>query len=258
MSQASVQLVKYQKNEVKVEIMCKPGMVTKFRDGKCGMNDVLIDDRIYTNSSKGEVASEADIRKIAANSHEALEIILKTGKYSLTAQEKREETEKLRLATINYIHENFVDSTTGRPHPVTRIESAIAEIKGRIDPDKDAEANARSMIPKLQTVIRLQESQISGVLQIPNSKMGQCIGICYNLGKVTREEFGPEHAYISMILTPGQYDQFNDQISRASGGEAIFKIDGAAATSEENGPKEETKVRKAKGKPQGKGGKKGK
>ena len=237
--------------------MCKPGMVTKFREGKCGMNDALIDDRIYSNSAKGEVASEADIHAIASDQHQALELILKTGKYSLTAQEKREEMEKLRLATINYIHENFLDSTSGRPHPITRIESAIAEIKGRIDPDKDAEANARAMIPKLQTVIRLKESQITGVLKIPNTKTGQCIGICYNLGKVTREEFGPEHAFISMILTPGQFDHFNEQISRASAGEAVFMIDGASATTEETGEKESTKVRKAKGKPQGKGGKKG-
>jgi len=244
MSSTNVQLVKYQKNGVKVEILAKPGMVTKFRDGKCSLKDALLDDTIYANSSKGEVASDADIVKLGARGNELLDIILKTGKYSLTAQEKREVVEQRRIEVINFLHDNFVDSSTRVPHPIVRIENAIKDIKYNIDPEIDAEHNVRSMIPKLQTLIRLTETSIEGQMIIPNDKLGQCVGICYNMGNVTREEFGPQNAYLNMLISPGKYESMIEQISRASQGTAVFKIAGAAASSENHEETEKTHVKK--------------
>lgn len=256
MSQTNVQIVRLEKGKTKIEVLCKPGMITKYRDGKCGLNDAIIDDHFYSNSSKGEVASEADIAKFGATGHELLEMIVKTGKYSLTAQEKREMVEKRRLEVINYLHENFIDSASGKPHPVTRIEAALSEIKAQYDPDHDAEHIVRSLIPKLQPIIRLQESCIEGTVVLPNSKLGQCIGICYNLGTVVREEYGPQSAFVEMKVSPGKYDALIDQLSKMSNGEAQFKIKGAAATSEDPEEHENTKVRKKTS--QGNRGKRGK
>lgn len=246
------QLVKFSKNGVNVEVICKPGMVTKYREGKCGLNDCLVDDRIYSDSSKGDVAKEADLAKLGAKGHELLELIVKTGQYSLTAAEKREAVEKKRLEVVNYIHETYVDSTTGRPHPVTRIEAALTEIKAQYDPAIETERLVHSLIPKLQVIIRLQESIIEGTVKVPVNKVGQVIGICYNLGTVVNQEYGSEHAFIKMKVTPGKYDALIDQIGRASGGQAVFQIAGALATQESN-ETETTKVRKTKGR--GKGGK---
>ena len=245
------QVVSYQKNGVKVEVLGKPGKVAKYREGQCSLADALADERIYINSSRGDIASEADIAKLGLSGRELLEEIMKNGKYSLTAQEKREIVEKRRLEVINYIHQNFIESSTRTPHPVTRIESALQEIKAKIDPDISAEKNVRALLPKLTTVIRLTESQIDGTVVIPNSKLGQAIGICYNLGTVTREEFGPENAYISLTISPGKFDALNDQLSKMTNGLAVFKVDGATCTTDAT-QVEKTRVRK---KP-GKGGKK--
>ncbi|KAH0791042.1 ribosome assembly factor SBDS [Histomonas meleagridis] len=246
------QVVTYQKNGVKVEVLGKPGKVTKFREGQCSLADAIADDRIYTNSSRGDVASEADIGKLGLSGRELLEEIMKNGKYSLTAQEKREIIEKRKLEVINFIHQNFIEPSTRTPHPVTRIESALQEIKARIDPDISAERNVRALLPKLTTVIRLSESQIEGTVVIPNTKLGQAIGICYNLGTVTREEYGPENAYISLTVSPGKFDALNEQLSKMTNGQAVFKIAGASCTTEAAQEVEKTRVRK---KP-GKGGKK--
>lgn len=248
MSQTQFQIVKLQKNNIKVEVIGKPGMVTKYREGNCSLNDAVIDDRIYSNFSKGEIASENDIKAFGCTSHELLEKVLKTGQYQLTAQEKREQIDKRHKEVVNYIHENFIDSTSGRPHPVTRIENALGQIKFNIDPAQDAEHIARSLIPKLQPIIRLQESSIEGTVIIPNSKLGQVIGICYNLGTVNREEYGADKAYIEMSVSPGKYDSLVDQIGKMSNGEAVFQIKGAAATTDEPESKEKKKVIKKEGK----------
>ena len=226
------QVVHFQKNNLKVEVLAKPGMVTKYREGKCSLNDAVADDRIYTNSSRGDIISEADLAKFGCSQQALLETIMKTGKYGLTAQEKREIVEKRKAEVINYIHENYIESNTRLPHPVTRIESALAEIKAQIDPDQPAEKIVKALLPKLTTVIRLTESQIEGTVVIPNSKLGQGIGICYNLGKVVKEEYDRENAYIHMVVSPGKFDELNEQLSKMTAGLAVFKIDGASCTSE--------------------------
>ena len=242
MSAASVQIVKFQKNNVTVEVIAKPGMVTKYREGKCGLQEALVDDRFYSNAGRGTILGEADITKLGCSGRELLELVMKQGKYGLTAAEKREMVEKKKMEVVNFIHENFVDSVSGLPHPIVRIENALAEIKAHYDSDQEASKIVRSLLPKLQTVIRLKESFIEGTVKIPNSKIGQCIGICYNLGTVGKEEYGPENAYIELTISPGKYDSLVDQLSRMSQGEAVFQIKGAAATSDE--PKEQTKVKK--------------
>jgi ribosome maturation protein SDO1 len=228
MSGTAMQIVRLQRSGVKVELLGKPGMVTKFRDGHCSMQDAILDDRVFSNVLKGDVASEADLAKIGCRGPELIELILKTGKYSLTAAEKREFVERRRLEVINYIHNNFVDSTTRRPHPVTRIEAALAEIHGTIDPDQDAEHNVSSLVPKLQSIIRLEQTSIDGTVKVPLARLGAVIGICCNLGKVGKEEYGPEHAFIEVSVGPGQYDDLVQQIGRVSGGEAVFQIKGAS------------------------------
>jgi ribosome maturation protein SDO1 len=228
MSGTSIQIVRLQRSGVKVELLGKPGMVTKFREGQCSMQDAILDDRVFSNASKGEVAGEADLAKLSCRGGELIELILRTGKYSLTAAEKREFVERRRLEVINYIHENFVDSATHRPHPVTRIEAALAEIRANIDPDQDAEHNVNALVPKLVPIIRLQQTSIDGTVKVPLPKLGAVIGICCNLGRVGKEEYGPEHAFIEVSIAPGRYDDLVQQIGRVSGGEAVFQIKGAA------------------------------
>jgi ribosome maturation protein SDO1 len=217
-------------------------MVTKYREGQCTLADALLDDRIFSNSSNGDLASEADIAKLGPRGPELLDLILKSGQYGLTAAERREMVEQRRLQVVNYLHDNFVDSTTGRPHPVTRIETALTEVKANYDPDQAAERIVQALIPKLQPIIRLQKKIIEGRVKVPVAKLGQVIGLCYGLGDVGQQEYGTEFAYIEMNVTPGKYDQLVEQIGKMSAGEAVFEIKGSAAS--EEGVKETTKADK--------------
>jgi hypothetical protein len=68
---------------------------------------------------------------------------------------------------------------------------------------------------------------------VPVTKIGQVIGVCYALADVGQQEYGTEFAYVEVAVTPGKYDQLVDQIGKLSGGEAVFEIKGAAASSVE-------------------------
>jgi rRNA metabolism SBDS family protein len=238
MSQTEIQLVRLQRNGVKVEVLGRPGMVTKYRDGKCALSDAVHDDRIFANASKGDLASDADLAKLGCRGQALLELILKTGQYGITAAERREMVERRRAEVVNYIHDNFVDSTTGRPHPVVRIEAALAEVKASFDPDADAERIANGLLSKLQSIIRLQKKIIEGTVRVPVARLGQVIGICYALADVGQQEYGTEFAYVEIAVTPGKYDQLVEQLGKASAGTAVFEIKGSAASVE--GAKEAT------------------
>lgn len=246
MSKAEFQIVRLQKNNIKVEVIGKPGMVTKFREGKCGLNDAVVDDRFYSDVAKGDLLGDGDLGAFDCRGRELLELVLKTGKYSLTAREKQEMTETRKAQVIEFIHSNFVDSTTGVPHPVTRIESALAQIKARYDPDESAEKIGRSLIPKLQTVIRLAESIIEGTVKVPVGMVGCIMGICHKYGTVKNEEYGTETMSMNMVISPGKYETFIDQLGKMSKGQAVFELKFSQATAEDTGEKEQMKTRKRK------------
>jgi ribosome maturation protein SDO1 len=130
-------IVKYKAGKSEFEIICKPETVLKYRNGKLSRDKVLISDEIYTNSSRGNRAKEADLKKCfdTTDTSQILDKILKEGEYKLTTKENREKIDQQRRAIVHYIHKNFLDPKTNLPHPVTRIEEVLNEIKLRVDPD---------------------------------------------------------------------------------------------------------------------------
>ncbi|KAH0789469.1 ribosome assembly factor SBDS [Histomonas meleagridis] len=202
MQHTQYQIVHFQKNGVKVEIIAIPGMVSKYREGLCSLEDAIIDGKIYTSASKGNIVSKTDLEKIGINGRELLELIMKTGKYGLTAQEKKDKIETKKLQVINFIHQNFIEPTTKKPHPVSRIESALQEIKAKYDIDKSAERIVRSLLPKLTTIIRLSEHQIECIIVIPNKWLGKIINVCYNMGNVLHQEYNPENVIVHISISP--------------------------------------------------------
>ena len=245
---ASIQVIKVEKQGNTLELICKPGMITKFRKGECSMNDVLIDDKIYSDSSKGDLAPQSAMDLFNKKGESLLEYILKEGKYQLTTQEKREMVEQCRKDVARHIHNNYIDSVTKIPHPLQRIELALQEVKFNPDPDKSVEANVKGILNKLTNVIRLTESTINATVTVPNKYIGKASGLIYSSCNVLKEDYGKEAAVFAIELAPGKYEYFYDQLAKLSSNEASMHIEGAL-------PDEGAEGSKNKGGKNAKGGK---
>lgn len=220
MSQSHQVIVKYQN----LEILCKTGTIDKFRQGKLGLDQVVITDEIFKNVQKGERSKTADLKKIFGDksNQEALEVILQQGEYRLTSAEKRELVEKKRAEIITYIHQYFVDPKLNRPHPRIRIENVLREIKPKIDPDQPVERQVQPIIKRLPEFIPIKKCQIEGILQIKHQHLGQVHGILAQWVDIQSENYDSEGMVAQVSFVPGNYDTLMSELQRITQGDFQF------------------------------------
>ena len=179
----------------------------------------------------------------------ALDEIIKKGNYQLsTAKEKRwrkEGTNHLLLP------QNFMDPKTKLPHPLTRIEAALGDIKGlRIHPDEPAEHQAK-IRKQLKDIIPLKSNALEGTIIVPHAFLGQSQGVIHGLCTVSKEEYTGTGCKMRVALVASDLQKLLSELNRVGKGEINFELDGGAMpqqpAGEENGGKKKKK---------GKGGKK--
>ena len=151
-------VVKYKVGKDTFEIICKSETVMRYRNGKLSRDKVLVSDVIYQDANKGNRAKASDLSKIFGTTDQSqiVEKILIEGEYKLTTKENREKIDQQRRAIVNYIHTNFVDPKSGLPHPATRIDEVLTQIKLRVDPDTPAEYQFLKVRRQINDVIALK------------------------------------------------------------------------------------------------------
>jgi len=248
MAQAKGQLVRYQKGKLKFEVMCKPGLPMQFRENKVGWDKVLMVDMVFTNSSKGDRASGAQLTEVFGtdNIDECCKKIVMEGEVQLTQQERDKFQEEARKQIVFFIHKNYIDPQTKLPHPPDRIENAMKEIKFKIDPNKDAKPQAEECVTKLQGKLMFSKSvQMQARLTIKKEHVGQCKNIIHKIANVVHEEWTADGCVFDLELTKPDLDQLTSALYKPTNGdynfqfgdEATFVNDDAARKKQKKGKK---------------------
>ena len=243
-------VVKYQK----LEIICNQGSVEGYRAGKISLDDTLVTRDIYKDAKKADRASEADILGVFQHKDmsKALDEIIKKGNYQLSTAERKKKVEEKRAQITYYFHKNFMDPKTKLPHPLTRIEAALGDIKGlRIHPDEPAEHQAKAIRKQLKDIIPLKSNALEGTIIVPHAFLGQSQGVIHGLCTVTKEEYTGTGCKMRVALVASDLQKLLSELNRVGKGEINFELDGGEALQQpvggENGGKKKKK---------GKGGKK--
>ena len=132
-------LVRLKKGGENFEVLVDCEKAIEFKSGKIeDIREVLAAERIYKDAKKGDKASENEMEKIFGSSDvkEIAREIIKKGEMHVTAEHKAKLRESKKKRLIELIHRNAVDSKTGLPHPVKRIEAAMEEARVHIDEDR--------------------------------------------------------------------------------------------------------------------------
>ena len=146
-------VVKYKDGKTQYEALVKPGSVEPYRNGKLGIDNVLMADVIFSNASKSDRAKDADLQNTFGTTDQmaCLKVILDKGNFSLTKKEIQEKMEGKRREILNYLHKYYWDPTKTPPiqHPLTRIENALEVMKFRIDPYESVTQQLKAVIKQL-------------------------------------------------------------------------------------------------------------
>jgi len=233
------QLVRYKSGKFNFEVLTKVGSVLKYREGKLGWDNVPFADEVFKNFSKAERAKSEELRAAFGtdNIGECMKKIVKEGELQLTTAERKEKVDKKRAEVINYIHKYYTDPKTKLPHPVLRIENALDQLKVKFDPDIPAEKQAMDIVKKLPEILPIKKSQMEGTLKVPHGMVGSVTGIVQKWAQIKKEEYESDGCAYSLVIVPGNYDQFISDLQRVTKGDFQFDIDGVennAASNEEN------------------------
>lgn len=216
---------------LKFEILVDPELADKMRRGEEGIEieDVVADLHVFENASHGDKSPDEDLMKVFSTvkfEEIAKQIILK-GEIHLTTEQRRHLSEEKRRRVISYIARNAVNPQTKLPHPVTRIELALEQVRINFDPFKSVDDLVKEVVKALRPIlpIRFEERKIAVKfpMDFASKAYASISGAAYV--KMERNEWQNDGSWICVVTIPaGMQEEFFNLANAAAKGDAQIKI----------------------------------
>lgn len=212
----------------KFEILVKPEKALDYKLGKTiGISQILAIEEIYSDASKGTRASAEKLQKNfgTVEISKIAEVVLKQGELQLTTDQRRHMIEEKRRQVISFINRNCLDPRTGTPHPVTRIEQALTQIKYSLDPFKGTEEQVKDIIEELKKILPLKMEHMRLTVTILADHAAKAYGSLKSFGTVANEAWQSDGSLIAVLEMPaGMYEPFVERLGKLTQGTVQTKI----------------------------------
>jgi len=219
-------IARYESGGHRFEVLVKPDEAWEFKNGKPRkIEEILVSDEVYKDANKGLRAPETSLKEVFGTTDlltVAKQIVLK-GELQLTAQQRQQMVENTRKQIINYIAKNCVDPKTNLPHPPTRIELALSQVRFSVNPFKPVEEQALEAIKALRTVLPLKTSIAELEVRVPATYRKFYTQIS-QLGNAKSTKWEDDGSFTVVLEVPGgmRLDVIN-KINNFTHGQASIK-----------------------------------
>ena len=206
--------------EFEVFVDCEKAI--QFKNGKGEFRDVLVAEYIYKDAKKGLHASEHEMEKFFETRDvlKVAERIVKEGNIQLTKEYRNKLRDEKRKKIVELIRLNAVDSKTGLPHPIMRIDNAMEEARVNIDEFKSAEDQLNDVVEKLRSVLPLKFEVKKFQIRIPANFAGKCYGVIKRYGRLMSEDWGNNGGLVVVMeIPPGMTEEFFGQLNSITHGD---------------------------------------
>jgi len=184
---------------------------------------MLAVNQVYTDSRKGERASDADIMSVF-NTNDAELVataIVKKGDVQLTTDFRRKKTEEKRKQIASFISKYAINPQTKVPHPMERILNAMAQAHAHIDAFKPAEQQVEEVVKAILTIIPISMEETVIKIEIPAMHAGKAFGIIKNLGELQDQKWLNDGSLnIKLKIPSGMKDTVYSKINGITEGTA--------------------------------------
>jgi len=147
-------VVKFKKGNSTFEVLTKVGSMEPYRAGELNIDQVLEVEEIFKNASKFDKIKSSLLKKTFGtdNKRECILTILNEGTYPLSKKELQQKVQTRRGEILNYLHKYYhepLKDGTSRPHPLTRLDGVLQDMKINIDPHMSVNQQIKSIIKPL-------------------------------------------------------------------------------------------------------------
>ena len=210
------------------EVLVDPKKGYEYKIGaKKDLANVIMFDEVFKDAKKGERQTDAVLQKAFGSTDFAKisERIMRDGDLQLTTDQRRKLVEEKRAKIVTLIARNAMDPKTKLPHPLTRIENALEQVKKfNVDPFKSAEEQMLTAIELLREIIPISIQQVKIAVKIPSMHSSRGYGLLKEYG-VQKEEWTSDGSLVAVLEMPaGVQAEFFDRLNKLTSGQVETKL----------------------------------
>ena len=169
-------VARLEKGGKRYEILVDPELVDLFKTdpSSVSLDDLLATDEIWHDARAGERPTEEKIESTFGTTEllDCVINILHNGSIQLTTVQRRQMIANKRQQSITEISRTAIDPRSKAPHPATRIELALDELRWNPDPFLSVERQIKDAITVLRPVIPLSFETIKLAFRVSGSAYG--------------------------------------------------------------------------------------
>ncbi len=219
-------LARLKKAGTTFEVAINPAEALAFRQGtQLDLKTALKDIHVFLDAPKGLRPTEAELRKAfgTVDNFEVAKQILVKGELQLTTEIRAQFREAKKRQLIELIRMYGVDPRTKAPHPVSRIEAALEDVK--IDDTQSAEEQVQDIIKELLPVLPIKMEKKLIDVKIPPEFAGKAIGPVKHLGIIKKEEWLNDGSWHAQVEIPGGLEaEVYDRLNSMTHGNAEIQV----------------------------------
>ena len=209
-------LARLEKGGNRYEILVDPELVDDWKGNpdSVSLNELLAIDEVWSDAKGGDRPTSEALERVFGTTDltTCVTRILSEGSIQLTTMQRRRMVEEKKRQIVNQITSTATDPKTRLPHPLTRIENALEEIRFPIDPFKSTESQVEDAVAALRPLIPLQFITIRLAFKVQGRDYG---GVHQMLrDSVQREEWLSDGTWACVVSVPGGMK--NDLISKVA------------------------------------------
>ena len=221
-------LIRYTYRNQKFEIIVDPEAALNYKKGDdVPISEIVEGYIIFHNATKGEKASSAILEQIfeTDNEEEIVSTIIDKGALQLTQAQRKSLLREKIDEIIDFIHIHCINPQTNKPHPPSRIESAMDEVGVNVDYVIPADKQARDIIKQIQSIIPIRLETVILAVKITPDFTGPGYGIVAESGQLLEDQWGNDGTWYAKVEMPsGKQADFLDKINNLTKGKAEVKI----------------------------------
>ena len=169
-------VARLEKGGKRYEILVDPDLVDSFKSDptSVSLDDLLATDEVWHDARSGERPTEDKITSTfgTIDLMECVTTILTKGSIQLTTVQRRKIISDKRQQIISEISRTAIDPRSKAPHPATRIELALDELRWNPDPFLSVERQIKDAVDVLRPVIPLSFETIKLAFRVSGSAYG--------------------------------------------------------------------------------------
>jgi ribosome maturation protein SDO1 len=169
-------VARLEKGGKRYEILVDPELVDEFKTdpNSVSLDDLLATDEIWHDARGGERPTEEKITSTFGTIEllDCVIIILQKGSIQLTTAQRKQMISDKRQQIITEISRTAIDPRSKAPHPATRIELALDELRWNPDPFLSVERQIKDAVTVLRPVIPLSFETLKLAFRVSGSAYG--------------------------------------------------------------------------------------